>query len=184
LASKIANNMILGINLAAVCEAVALGERLDLDMATLYEVVTHSTGDNWALRHWYPADGVLDNAPAAHEFTPGFKTSLLVTDLDLALAAGEFAGVPLDAAPLVHKLLSDHAAAGFADMDCSSLYLSLAKAAVKSRSDDTRRIHPRPCGVRKPRFRGVDLRFLPLGYAAFRYSLIRPSTVWRRLSRT
>jgi hypothetical protein len=36
----------------------------------------------------------------------------------------------------------------------------------------------------KTRFRVSDLRFLPLGYAAFRYSLIRPSTARRRLSRT
>jgi hypothetical protein len=31
---------------------------------------------------------------------------------------------------------------------------------------------------------GVDLQFHPVGYAAFRYSLIRPSTARRRLSRT
>lgn len=36
----------------------------------------------------------------------------------------------------------------------------------------------------KTRFRGSDLRLLPLGYAAFWYSLIRPSTTRRRLSRT
>jgi 3-hydroxyisobutyrate dehydrogenase len=133
-AAKIVNNMIMGINLAAVCEAVALGERLGLDMAALYEVVSNSSADSWALRSWYPADGVLDSAPACHGYVPGFRTSTLAKDLGLALDAGTFSGAPLDAAAAAHRLFSDHAAAGFADLDCSSLYLSLASAAGASRA--------------------------------------------------
>jgi hypothetical protein len=43
---------------------------------------------------------------------------------------------------------------------------------------------PDACGMRKPCLSGADLQFLALGYAALRYSLIRPSTARRRLSWT
>jgi 3-hydroxyisobutyrate dehydrogenase len=87
--------------------------------------MTRSTGDSWVLRNWYPAPNVLPEAPAAHDFAAGFKTSLLVKDLGLALAAGEDTGAPLATATTAHQLFSDHAASGYADLDRSSLILSL-----------------------------------------------------------
>jgi 3-hydroxyisobutyrate dehydrogenase len=129
LAAKIVNNMVLGVNLTAVCEAVTLGEHLGLDPRALYDIVNTSTGSSWVWDHWYPVEGVAQNAPSDHGFAPGFKTSLLLKDLGLALDAGEFAGVPLAAATTAHKLFEDHAAAGYTDLDCSSLHLSIVKAA-------------------------------------------------------
>jgi 3-hydroxyisobutyrate dehydrogenase len=127
LAAKIVNNMVTGICLAATCEGLTLAERLELDPAALFDVMTQSTGDNWVLRNWYPVADVLPQAPAAHNFAAGFKTSLLVKDLGLALAAGEDTGAPLATATTAHKLFDDHAANGSADLDCSSLILSLDK---------------------------------------------------------
>jgi 3-hydroxyisobutyrate dehydrogenase len=123
--AKLINNMILGINLAATCEGVALAERLGLDPAVLFDVVSRSSGDNWALRTWYPAAGVVDSAAVNRGFAPGFTTSLLVKDLGLALRAGACAGISLETATLVHRLFSDHAAADGAHLDCSSLITTM-----------------------------------------------------------
>jgi 3-hydroxyisobutyrate dehydrogenase len=131
LAAKIVNNMVLGVNLSAVCEAVTLGEHLGLKPRALYDIVKTSTGSSWVWDHWYPVEGVAENAPSDHGYAPGFKTSLLLKDIGLALDAGEFAGVPLATATTAHQLFEDHADVGYADLDCSSLYLSLDKAAEK-----------------------------------------------------
>lgn len=131
-ATKTVNNMILGINLAATCEGVALAERLGLDPQTLFEVVSRSSGDNWALRTWYPAPGVVDSAPSNRDFAAGFKTSLLLKDLGLALSAGAATGASLQTATLVHQLFDDHAAIDGGDRDCSSLIV-----AMRNLVDDT-----------------------------------------------
>jgi 3-hydroxyisobutyrate dehydrogenase len=126
-AAKIVNNMIFGVCLATTCEGITLARRLGLDAAALYEVVTRSSGDNWVLRTWYPAPGVVPSAPSSNHYAPGFTTSLLVKDLGLALAAGEAAGVPLAAASAAHRLFARAAADGAERLDCTSLILSIEK---------------------------------------------------------
>ncbi len=44
---KVVNNMLAGVNLAAGCEAMALGEQLGLDPGMLYEVICASSGASW-----------------------------------------------------------------------------------------------------------------------------------------
>lgn len=123
--SKLVNNMILGINLAAACEGVALAERLGLDPQVLFDVVTRSSGDSWAIRTWYPSPGVVESAASNRDWVPGFSTSLLVKDLGLALRAGAAVGGSLQTATLVHQLFSAHAAADGAALDCSSLITTM-----------------------------------------------------------
>ncbi|MGP3920197.1 3-hydroxyisobutyrate dehydrogenase [Nonomuraea sp. 10N515B] len=129
-AAKIVNNMILGVSLAATCEGVVLAERLGLDLKTFYEIATQSSADNWALRTWYPAPGVVESAPSSRDYTPGFSTNLMVKDLALALLAGESTHTPLSAAAAAHRLFSDSAADGAGDRDCSALVLAVAGASV------------------------------------------------------
>jgi 3-hydroxyisobutyrate dehydrogenase len=129
-AAKIVNNMILGICLAATCEGVVLAEQLGLDTKTLYEVVTRSSGDNWALRKWYPVADVVSSAASCRDFAPGFTTSLLVKDLTLALKAGEATGSPLETAQIAHRLFTDHRDADGALLDCSSLVTALRAGGI------------------------------------------------------
>jgi 3-hydroxyisobutyrate dehydrogenase len=126
-ATKIVNNMILGVCLAATCEGVDLAERLGLDTRALYEVVTRSSGDNWALRTWYPVAGVVDTAPSGRDFASGFSTRLLTKDLKLALGAGQATGSSLETAKTAYRLFEDHAV-GHSQLDCSSLVVRLRTA--------------------------------------------------------
>jgi 3-hydroxyisobutyrate dehydrogenase len=68
LAAKIVNNMVLGVNLSAVCEAVTLGEHLGLRPRALYDIVNTSTGSSWVWDHWYPVEGAAENAPSDHGY--------------------------------------------------------------------------------------------------------------------
>ena len=128
-AVKMVNNMILGVCLAATCEGVILAQRLGVDPKVLYDITTHSSGDNWALRSWYPAADVVPTAPSSRGFTPGFSTNLMVKDLSLAVSAGEITSTPLTTAGAAFKLFSENAANGAGDKDCSSLVLAISERA-------------------------------------------------------
>ena len=47
--TKMLNNLLAGVNLAAAAEAIALGEKLGLDAGRLLEVIRASSGDSWML---------------------------------------------------------------------------------------------------------------------------------------
>ena len=83
-AAKICNNMILGISMIAVSEAFLLAEGLGLTPQKLFEVVTNSSGECWAMSHYPPVAGVLDNVPANNNYQPGFTSAMMLKDLCLS----------------------------------------------------------------------------------------------------
>jgi len=125
-AAKVVNNLIMAVCVTVNCEATALAERLGLDLKAMFDIVTHSSGDNWTFRLWNPAPGVVPDAPSSHEFKAGFKTWLLAKDLSLALTAGRSVGLNISTAEAAHRLMDNHAQSGCADMDATSLLLSLS----------------------------------------------------------
>jgi len=125
-AAKIVNNMIFGVCLAATCEGVLLGTRLGLDPAVFYQIATSSSGDNFPLRNWYPAPGVVESAPSSHDYEPGFTSALLLKDLTLAVQAGEQTGTELNSASVVQKLYAQMVEDGGGALDCTALLPSLA----------------------------------------------------------
>jgi 3-hydroxyisobutyrate dehydrogenase len=63
--AKIVNNMLAGVNLAAACEAMALGIKLGLDPKTMFDVVTASSGASWMFGDRMPRVLAGDYAPRA-----------------------------------------------------------------------------------------------------------------------
>lgn len=127
-AAKVVNNMIMGVCVTVNAEATDLATRLGLDLKALYEIVLRSSGDNWAFRHWNPAAGVVADSPASHGYEAGFKSWLLAKDLHLAIEAAEGAGTSMKTAEAAYTLFHEHSEAGSADMDVTSLVLTLAKS--------------------------------------------------------
>jgi 3-hydroxyisobutyrate dehydrogenase-like beta-hydroxyacid dehydrogenase len=115
-AVKLAMNFLLGSAIEAMAEAAALVERYDLEPAKLIEV---ATGTLFAA----PAYSIYGKLISAREFKPGFKLTLGLKDLRLALAAGEAGGVPLPFASIVRDNLVDAIGHGDADKDWSALAL-------------------------------------------------------------
>jgi 3-hydroxyisobutyrate dehydrogenase len=127
-AAKVVNNLIMGVCVAINCEATFLAQRLGLDVKKLFDIVLHSSGDNWTFRKWNPAPGVVPESPASHGYVAGFKTWLLAKDLHLAVEAGQSVGVRIATGETAYSLLHKHADAGGADLDASSLVLGLGES--------------------------------------------------------
>jgi 3-hydroxyisobutyrate dehydrogenase len=83
--AKIANNMILGIQMIAASEGMALGEKLGIDPKVLMEVLSVSTSSCWSITTANPRPGNIPTNPASKNYEGGFQTSLIKKDLALAL---------------------------------------------------------------------------------------------------
>jgi 3-hydroxyisobutyrate dehydrogenase len=122
-AMKVVNNAMLGIGMAAACEASVLSQRLGLDPQVFYDIVTRSSGDNWAFRTWFPLPDVVPTSPSSHGYEPGFMIDLLVKDLRLATNTAEEFDVRLDTARTAMRLFAEASAAGAGQRDCTALAL-------------------------------------------------------------
>ena len=118
---KLCNNLIYAAQMVATAEATALAVRSGVDMAKLLEVLLHSTGDCTAVRTRLPVPGVIADSPASNGWKPGFMTDLMAKDLDLALAYGGRAGVPLPTTATARQVLTAASTAGYGREDFSAL---------------------------------------------------------------
>ena len=96
-AAKICNNMILGVTMIATCEAFALADKLGLDRAKMFDVVSTSSGYSWVMNAYCPAPGIGPKSPADNGYKPGFAAELMLKDLRLSqqAAAGADADTPM-----------------------------------------------------------------------------------------
>lgn len=120
--AKICNNLMLGILMSGTCEALNLGIDNGLDPNVLSKIMLQSSGRNWALELYNPCPGVMENAPASHDYQPGFMSKLMLKDLGLGLdsAAKSQSSVPMGA--LARNLYAFHNAGGNEELDFSSLF--------------------------------------------------------------
>ena len=91
-AAKICNNMILGATMAVTCEAFALADKLGLDRARMFDVVSTSSGQSWSMNTYCPAPGIGPQSPADNDYKPGFAAELMLKDLSLSQQAAEAVG--------------------------------------------------------------------------------------------
>ncbi len=91
-AAKICNNMVLGISMIGVCEALALAEKLGLDPAKFHEISSQSSGQCWSLTSYCPWPGPVPTAPSNRNYEGGFATAMMLKDLKLAQEAAAKAG--------------------------------------------------------------------------------------------
>ena len=113
-AAKLCNNMMLASQMIAVAEGLHLAEELGLDVDAAYDLFSTSTSRCWSLNDYPPVAGLgSKTSPANHDFKPGFSASLMLKDLDIAMAAAHDlkAYVPLGskATDLYRKMCQTHA---------------------------------------------------------------------------
>ncbi|MFZ6657783.1 3-hydroxyisobutyrate dehydrogenase [Undibacterium sp. TJN19] len=119
--AKICNNMLLGILMAGTAEALALGVANGLDPKTLSDIMSKSSGRNWALELYNPYPGVMDNVPASRGYTGGFGVDLMLKDLGLATEAALATGSATPLGELVRNLYGMHSQNGAGAKDFSSI---------------------------------------------------------------
>ena len=109
-AMKIVNNMLAGINLAAAAEAMALAERMGMDLQMVHDVVCASSGGSWIFGDRMPRAIAGDYAPRA-------AAKILHKDVGLALDAAAAAGATVDLARAAHRVYAGTLAQGLAEAD-------------------------------------------------------------------
>jgi 3-hydroxyisobutyrate dehydrogenase len=118
---KICNNLIYAAQMLATAEATVIAEKAGVDLTNFYEVLTHSTGDCFAVRTRLPAEGVVPDSPASNGWAPGFMTDLMAKDLDLAINYAAHANTLLLTSGIVRQVLGAASAAGYGREDFSAL---------------------------------------------------------------
>jgi len=113
-ATKAVNQVMVGGIAEAVCEALALGEKLNLPSERLLEVLTAGAADSWFLR--LRGKTMLEN-----NFKPGFKQALLLKDLKIVQNMARDLNIDLQTVDLAIKDYSALVAAGDGDNDTSGL---------------------------------------------------------------
>jgi putative dehydrogenase len=112
--TKLVNNLLAGVNLAAAAEALLLAERLGLDPARTLEVIGRSSGQSWIGGDRMAR--ALSGDPTVHA-----HTTLLAKDTRLALEAAHAAGADPALGALAARLFAAACATGHATRDDSSL---------------------------------------------------------------
>jgi 3-hydroxyisobutyrate dehydrogenase len=123
-AAKLCNNLLAGVNMAAIAEACALATAEGLDPATLYDLLTTSTGDSRVLRARFPLPGVDPAHPVASGYEALFALDLIAKDLALARALARDHGVSVsvaDAALAEYRRAQEE---GLGKLDYSAVYLA------------------------------------------------------------
>ena len=119
---KLALNMVIGVTMASLAEALVLGDKAGLDWDQMLDVFCNSAITSPFVK--YKA-GPL----ARRDFTPAMTTRLLSKDFDLALGAARELEVAAPIAGLIQQLLQATTGHGWGERDFSALLLLAERAA-------------------------------------------------------
>jgi 3-hydroxyisobutyrate dehydrogenase len=119
--AKICNNMLLGITMIGVAEAMNLGSALGIDAKVLAGIINTSSGRCWSSDTYNPFPGVMDNVPAARGYTGGFGADLMLKDLGLAADAARQARQSVVLGAAAQQLYQLFSAQGFGAQDFSAI---------------------------------------------------------------
>ena len=126
--AKVANQVVVALNIAAVAEAFTLAQKAGVDPAMVYE----------AIRGGLAGSTVMDaKGPMMLEGNtkPGFRINLHIKDLNNALATSHEVGVPLPLTAAVREMMTALAVDGHEASDHSALvcyYEKLADTQVRA----------------------------------------------------
>jgi 3-hydroxyisobutyrate dehydrogenase len=121
---KMVNQMLVGINLAGIVEALIVGTKLGVKPEVLYKVIRASSGNSFML------DSRVPNYIFSGNFTqPGFAVDLLRKDLGLALESGKVNKIPLFMTGQAYQYFTRATAEGLGKKDMSAVIELLEKTA-------------------------------------------------------
>ncbi|TSA87512.1 2-hydroxy-3-oxopropionate reductase [Deinococcus detaillensis] len=112
--TKIANQIVVGLTIQAVSEAMTLAKKAGVDAGKVREALLGGFAQSRILD--LHGQRILDG-----NFKPGFRINLHRKDLRLALETGREAGVPLFATGLAANIMDAMIAQGDGDLDHSSM---------------------------------------------------------------
>jgi 3-hydroxyisobutyrate dehydrogenase-like beta-hydroxyacid dehydrogenase len=117
--AKLANQMIVGVTIGAVAEALLLCEKGGADMAKVREAITGGFADSRILQ-------VHGQRMVERDFAPRARMSVQLKDLRNALATAQEIGFEAPITALLETLYADGIAHGLTDLDHAGLFAELA----------------------------------------------------------
>ncbi|MFO0460175.1 MAG: NAD(P)-dependent oxidoreductase [Burkholderiales bacterium] len=117
--AKLANQMIVGITIGAVAEALLLCEKGGADPAKVREAISGGFADSRVLQ-------VHGQRMVERDFAPRARMTVQLKDMRNALATASEIGLQAPVTALFEALYADAVAHGFADLDHSGLFAELA----------------------------------------------------------
>jgi len=118
--AKLANQMIVGITIGAVAEALLLCERGGADMGKVREAISGGFADSRILQ-------VHGQRMVERDFAKRAAMTVQLKDMRNALATAAEQGFQAPITGLFEQLFADGVANGLADLDHSALFLELAR---------------------------------------------------------
>jgi 3-hydroxyisobutyrate dehydrogenase-like beta-hydroxyacid dehydrogenase len=110
---KLVVNLLLGLDMQAIAEAVSLGEHLEIDRNVLLEVLSKTAVVAPAMAGKFRK--IKDN-----DYSPEFPLRLMSKDMDLVMDAAKTSGANLPAASVAQSVLASNAPAS-GDLDLSAI---------------------------------------------------------------
>ena len=117
---KLCNQVVVGLNNLALCEALVLAAKAGVQPQRMLEAVGAGAGNSWAIANLGPK--MLER-----DFRPGFKVEHQQKDLRLALATARQQRLPLPGTALVHQLFAALEAEGLGSEGTQALVKALEK---------------------------------------------------------
>jgi 2-hydroxy-3-oxopropionate reductase len=117
--TKLANQMIVGITIGAVAEALLFTQRGGADMAKVKEAITGGFADSRILQ-------VHGQRMVERDFAPRARMSIQLKDMRNALATADEIGFAAPITTLFEKLYAEGIENGLSDLDHSGLFVELA----------------------------------------------------------
>ena len=118
--TKLCNQVVVAINMEAVCESLILGAKSGLDLNKLLKAIGAGAAGSWALSNLAPR--IL-----AKDLNPGFMVKHQQKDLRLALSLAEDLSIPLPCTSLLHQFFRSIEAEGNGKLGTHSLIRYLEK---------------------------------------------------------
>ena len=113
--AKAVNQVLVAGSYAAVAEAIALGQRLELPMPQVIDALKSGAAGSWALNH-------RSEAMLQGHYPLGFKLSLHHKDLGIALQTANSVELDMPITALVEQLETDLIQQGYGNDDVSALH--------------------------------------------------------------
>ena len=129
--SKIINNMVLAICMQATCEGMVLGTKAGVQPKILFEIMSKSSAQNWALNTYMPKKAFKG------DFEPGFMVDLMYKDLGLAQNLASIFSVPILMGATCRQVFELARATGKGRKDFSAILTLLEETTgVKARLEE------------------------------------------------
>jgi 3-hydroxyisobutyrate dehydrogenase len=111
---KMINQLLAGVHIAAMAEAMALGIKAGADPRVLYDVIANSAGSSWMFQNRAPH--ILDG-----DYTPLSAVNIFVKDLGIVLDSARRLTFPLPLTATAHQMFLATSAHGHGGEDDSAV---------------------------------------------------------------